>query len=184
MRLLYICILTHASCPADQSEISLWEEMVLYHQSRIEHSYIPNLRASFKAYDAVRTRNGTNTLENSSVSDSTLSILRTLLFDGEIKGTSTLEKHTRLVIASYNLRRIRNIEEILYSSPSATSKSKSLWLDICLFARLRVAFQKFKDIAFTLPSFEQVTIILVPCRLAPMNPSQRPLSLKQTFGIL
>lgn len=157
--------------------------MILYHQSRIEQSYIPNLRASFKAYDAGRSRDGTSTPENSSVFDTTLSVLRTLLFDSEIKGTSTFEKHSKLVIASYNLRRTRNIEEILYSSPSATSRSKGLWLDICLLARLRVAFQKFKDIALKLPSFEQVIIILVPC-LPAVNSPQRPLNLKQTFGIL
>jgi hypothetical protein len=57
-------------------------------------------------------------------------------------------------------------------------------LDICLLARLRVAFQNFKDIALTLPSFEQVTIILVLRPLAPTNPSQRLLNLNQTFGIL
>lgn len=120
--------------------------MVLYHQNRIEHSYIPNLRASFKAYDAVRWRNDANTPENSSVSDATQSVLRTLPFDPNINGTSTLEKHTRLVIASYNLRQTRNIEEVLYSSPSATSRSKSLWLDICLLARLQVAFQNSKTL--------------------------------------
>ena len=158
--------------------------MVLFHQNRIEHSYIPRLRASFKDYDAVRSRNDPNTPENSSVSDTTLSALRTLLFDRNINGTSTLEEHKRLFVASYNLRRTRNIEEVLYRSPSATSKSKRLWLDICLLARLRAAFQKFKDIALTLPSFEQVTIILVPCPLVPSNPSQPPLNLKQTFGIL
>ena len=49
------------SFPSDKSEILLWEDMVLYHQNRIDHSYIPNLRASFKAYDAVRRRNDTNT---------------------------------------------------------------------------------------------------------------------------
>ena len=158
--------------------------MVLYHQNRIQHSYIPNLRASFKAYDAVPERNDTNTPENSSVSDNALSVLRTLLFDRDTNGTSTLEKHTRLVITSYDLRRTRNIKEVLYSSPSATSRSKSLWSDICLLARLRIAFQTFKDIALMLPSFEQVTITPVHCRLAPANPSQRPLNLKQTFGIL
>ena len=158
--------------------------MVLYHQNRIEHSYIPDLRASFKAYDAVPRRNDTNTPENSSVSDNALSTLRTLLFDRDANGTGTLEKHARLVIASYDLRRTRNIKEVLYISPSANSRSKSLWLDICLLARLRVAFQTFKDIVLTLPSFEQVTFILVHCRLAPANPSQRPLNLKQTFGIL
>lgn len=82
--LLYFCILSHASCSADQSEIFLREEMVLYHQSRIEHSYTPNLRASFKAYNVVRTRNYSNTPENSSVSDTTLSVLRTLHFDREL----------------------------------------------------------------------------------------------------
>lgn len=158
--------------------------MVLYHQNRIEHSYIPSLRASFKAYDAVHRWNGPNTPEQSSVSDATLSVLRTLLFDCNINGTTTLEKHARLVIASYNLRRTRNIKEVLYSSQSATSKSKSLWSDICLLARLRVAFQTFKDIALTLPSFKQVTIILVLCPLAPANPTRRPLNLKETFGIL
>lgn len=158
--------------------------MVFYHQKRIEHSYIPNLRASFKAYDDAHKRNDTTTPENSSVSDTTLSILRTLLFALDINATSTLEKHKRLVDTSYNLRRTRNIEEVLCSSPSATPKSKSLWLNICLLARLRVALQKFKDIAVTLPSFDRVTINLVPCPLAPANTSQRPLNLKQTFDIL
>ena len=158
--------------------------MVLYHQNRIEHSHIPNLRASFKAFDAVRRGNDSSTPGNSSVFDTTLSVLRDLLFDHDIDGTSTLEKHTRLVLTSYNLRRAGIIEEVLHSSPSANSKSKSLWVDICMLARLRVAFQNFKDIALTLPSFEQVTVILVLCPLVPANPSQRPLNLKQTFGIL
>ena len=35
-----------------------------------------------------------------------------------------------------------------------------------------------------LPSFKKVTIILVPRPLAPANPSQRLLNLKQAFGIL
>jgi hypothetical protein len=79
------------------------------------------LRASFKAYDAVRRRNSTaNTPETSAVSDVALSELRTLLFDRNINKTSTLKKHIRLVVASYNLRRTKNIEKVLYSSPSAT----------------------------------------------------------------
>ena len=114
----------------------------------------------------------------------TLSDLRTLLFDHDTNGISTLEKHARLVIASYQLRRTRNMEEILYSSPNATSRSKSLWLDICLLARLGIAFQNFKDIVLPLPSFKQVTINLVLRPLAPANPSQPPLNLKQTFGVL
>ena len=158
--------------------------MVLSHQDRIEKSYIPNLRASFKAYDAVCGRNDTDTTENNSVSDATLSDLRALLFDSNTEGTSVLEDYARLVIASYRLRRTKTMEELLYSSPNATSRSKSLWLDICLLARLRVAFQNFNDIVLTLPSFKQVTINLVLRPLVPANPSLRPLNLKQTFGIL
>ncbi|KFX86115.1 hypothetical protein O988_09759 [Pseudogymnoascus sp. VKM F-3808] len=39
-------------------------------------------------------------------------------------------------------------------------------------------------IALTLPSFEQVTIILVSRPFTPTNPSQRPLNLNETFDIL
>lgn len=158
--------------------------MVSYQQNRINDSYIPNLRASFKAYDASRIRNNRGATEIDSASDAALSVLRNLLFDHKTNGTGTLERHSRLVIASYDARQTRNVEEALNSSPNATSKSKSLWSDICLFARLRVAFQKFKDIALTLPSFEKVTVILVPRPPAPTVPPQRPLNLNQTFGIL
>ena len=98
--------------------------MVLYHQNWIEQNYIPDLRASFKAYDAVPRRSHTDTLEDSSVSDTTLPVLRNLLFDGNNNGISTIEKHMRLVIASYNLRQTRSIKDELYSSPTATSRSK------------------------------------------------------------
>jgi hypothetical protein len=158
--------------------------MVSYHRDQIEHSYIPNLRSSFKAYDTADARNKTNTAVNSSVTDATIADLRTLLFDRYSNSTGTVEKHAKLVLASYNLRRTKILEQVFYSSPSATSKSKALWLDICMLARLRVAFQSFKDIALTLPSFEHVTIMLVPRPFTPANPSQRPLNLKQTFGIL
>ena len=131
-----------------------WYGIELYHQNRNGQSYIPNSRASFRVYDAAGSTNDTHTLGNSSVSDAILSILRTLLLDRIINGTSTLEKHMRR------------------------------WLDIYLLARLRAAFLNFKDIALTFPSFEQVTVILVPYPLAPVNPSQRQLSLNQTFGIL
>ncbi|KAF2709074.1 hypothetical protein K504DRAFT_380044 [Pleomassaria siparia CBS 279.74] len=166
---------------ADRFETLLWEEMVLYHQYRIEHDYIPSLRASFKAYDPVCAN---NTSETSLAPDAVLSILRPLLFDDSTNGTSTLERHERLVTVLYDLRRTKSIEEVLHSSQRATSELKGLWLDICMVARLRVAFQAFKDVALTLPSFERVTIILVPRPPAPANPSQRPLTLKQTFGIL
>lgn len=156
----------------------------MYQQNRIEHNYIPNLRASFKAYDAVCADNGSNTAGAHTSADTALSALRVLLFGSNSNDTSTLENHTRLIIASYHLRRTREVEKVLYKSLSATPKSKRLWMDICLFARLRVAFQNFKDTTLALPSFEQVRIILVPRAFAPANPSQRPLSLKQTFHFL
>jgi hypothetical protein len=142
------------------------------------------MRASFKAYDAIRKWNDTITSENSSDPGNILSVLQNLLFDRNTNGASILEKHTRLVIASYDVRRTSNIEKALHSSAGATPESKRLWFDICLLARLRVAFQKFKEITLKLPSFEQVTIILVPRPVTSKDLSQRELSLKETFDIL
>ena len=73
---------------------------------------------------------------------------------------------------------------LLYNASNATPKSKTLWLNICLLARLRVVFKKLKETALTLPSFEQVTVILIPRPLATASSSQRVVNLKETFGIL
>ncbi|KAF1961812.1 hypothetical protein CC80DRAFT_589306 [Byssothecium circinans] len=167
-----------------RAETLLWEEMVSYQRNRIENDSIPGLRASFKAYDASRARNNIETPSHGSVSDGILSVLRNLLFDPHLNNTGTLEKHTRLVVAAYNLRRTKDVEEELFRSPSATSKSKTLWVHICLLARLRVAFERFKDISLLLPSFAQVSITLVHHPLAPTNPPQCPLNLNQTFALL
>ena len=158
--------------------------MVFYHQSRIEHDYIPDLRASFKAYDATQANDGMITSSSTSGSDANLSILRNLLFDRNSDDLSTLEKHGRLIIASYNLRKTRGIEGLLCSSASSTSKSKKLWVNVCLFARLRGAYECFKDITLALPSFKHVSITLIPCPLVPPNSSKCTLSLGQTFSIL
>ncbi|KAL8658326.1 MAG: hypothetical protein Q9202_007584 [Teloschistes flavicans] len=91
-------------------------------------------RASFKNYDAIRPQPKPNEPDKVSISDDSLSVLRTLLFDSDNYDTSTLEK---LVTVSYNLRQTRSIKETLNGSPSATSKSKKLWLNICILARLR-----------------------------------------------
>ncbi|KAF2848346.1 hypothetical protein T440DRAFT_491243 [Plenodomus tracheiphilus IPT5] len=142
------------------SDVFLWEEMVFQHQSRIEQNYIPKLRVSFKAYDAARTSDREITSTSTSASGANLFILRDLLFNRNTDNLSTLEKHERLIIASYNLRTTKRIEEILYSSASTTSKSKKLWINICLFARLRVAFECFKSIMLVLQSFKQTFSIL------------------------
>ncbi|KAL9055451.1 MAG: hypothetical protein Q9162_003549 [Coniocarpon cinnabarinum] len=163
------------------SSLSRNAEMVLYHQGRIEHSYIPNLRASLKAYDAVKKKEDTSSLENSPGSDVALSALRALLFDDDDDFTSTTKKHDKLIFESYNLRQTRAVETTLHSSPDATFRSKNLWVNICLLARLLVAFQKFKEIALALPSFGQVKIILVPRPTTSSSPTQHHLSLKKTF---
>lgn len=157
---------------------------MFYHQGRIEHDYVPDLRTSFKAYDAARASDGIMHSSGTPGSDANLSSFRDLLFDSNTSSLSTLEKHGRLIIASYNLRRTKVIEELLYTSGNATSRSKKLWISICLFARLRAAFQCFKDITLALPSFKQVSIVLLPCPTTPPNPSQRALDLVQTFSIL
>lgn len=95
-----------------------------------------------------------------------------------------VEKHCELVTLAYNLRTTKSVEKALSCSPSATKKTKRLWVDICLIARLRVAFKKFKQIAINLPSFSKVTIILLPHHSAPTNLPGDPLKLKQTMSIL
>ena len=132
--------------------------MILFHQERFESSYIPDLRANFKAYDADFKRDKTSIGGTVLDSDNSLSPLRNIVFDSSVPDTDTLEKHETLVLASYDLQRTRTMKEVLYTSSKATSKSKSLWLSTCLLARLRVAFIVFKNIALTLPSFQQLTI--------------------------
>ncbi|KAJ4286493.1 hypothetical protein N0V90_013193 [Kalmusia sp. IMI 367209] len=167
----------------EQSENLLWEEMLSYHQSRVESNYIPDLRASLKVYEASLKPLASATADDS-ILDTNLAGLRDLLFNTNIRGTSTLKWHGQLIIASYDLRRSNTVEQTLNSSPRATSKSRKLWVSICLLARLRVAFGKFKEIACTLPSFVNVSIILIPGPPAPTSPIQQPLDLKQTFSIL
>ncbi|KAJ4322557.1 hypothetical protein N0V94_002319 [Neodidymelliopsis sp. IMI 364377] len=116
--------------------------------------------------------------------EAALSTLRALLFDRNTFGSSKLERHQNLAMATYTLRRSRAIEAVLYSSHSANSKSKKLWVNICLLARLRIAHQTFKEIAITLPSFQNPTIILIPRPSAPAPTVQSALTLSQTFGLL
>lgn len=165
-------------------EYLLWKEMVSYHGRRIKQHYIPNLRSSFKAYDAVPARNIANAAAYNPDPQSGISVLRNLLFDNPFGSADVFEKHANLIVASYNLRRTRSVEEVLNNSTYATRESKRLWQRICLLSRLRAAYQTFLDIAQTLPSFAQVKFVLVPLLVAPPNPPQPPLTLKQTFRIL
>lgn len=180
-----LCVKVLISCLdlADQSEVLLLNEMVLYQQSRIEHSYIPDLRANFKACESLQKTFAGPATKDSPLSDDTLLRLRRILFDC-CASNNLLEKCKTLVEVSYNLRKTRGLREKLYTSSSATSHSKALWENVCLLARVRLALQNFKEIVLALPSFAQIEIELIARPLASSDPSQRPLTLSQTFKTL
>lgn len=155
-----------------------------YHQIRIQNSYIPDLRASFKAFEAEFGKTYLDTTGDGSDLATELSILRELLFNPSVNDESTLDRHSILVIAAYDLRRSSNIEHMLNSSSRASSTSKELWVNICLIARLRVTFEKFKETALTFPSFTRITIALVSRPPAPASPPHRLMNLTETFHML
>jgi hypothetical protein len=157
---------------------------VSYHQNRIQKSYIPDLRASFKAFEATFGKTYLDTTGDGSDLAAELSILRELLFNPSVNEESTLDRHSKLVIAAYDLRRSSNIEQMLNSSSRASSTSKKLWVDICLIARLKVTFGKFKETALTFPSFTCITITLVSRPPAPASPPHRLMNLRETFDTL
>lgn len=157
---------------------------MLYHQNRIESNYIPDLRASFKALEAEPRKRSTHTTGDSSNPIAGLTNLRKLLFGPFVDGETTPDRHARLVTEMYDMRRSSNMEQMLNSSPGASSKSRKLWANICLLARLRVAFERFREIALTLPSFTHITIALVPRPPVLANPPLHPIDLKETLNIL
>ena len=168
----------------EDSKDLLWEHMVSYHSSRIKQDYIFKLGKSFKAYDAEQTRHVANTTADRSVVDAALSALRDLLFNNLPNDLSTFDKHTKLIVASYDLRREAAVEEALNSGASSTPRSRTLWSSICLFSRVRVAYRTFIEIAQTLPSFGHVRFVLIPRPAVSLKPPQRPATLKQTLGML
>lgn len=158
--------------------------MVSYHSRRIKQDYISDLRLSFKAYDAERKRHDASTTADQSVVEVALSALHDLLFNDLPSETSTFDNHTKLIVASYNLRRETAVEGALNSRASSTLGSRKLWRSICLFSRIRVAYHTFIETGQTLPSFAHVSFILVRRPNVAPNPPQRPTTLKQTFGVL
>lgn len=162
----------------------MWEKLVAFQQNRIECNYIPDLRASFKSYDSTRVRSNADTAHVESESHAALSTLRNLLFGSDLNHETKLEKHMAIGVECHNIRHIACVKEELHSSPKANPKSKGLWVNICLLARLRLALEIFKEISVKLPSFETLNIRPVSLSLAPSNPPQNPLTLKKTFSLL
>lgn len=132
--------------------------MLSYHQGRIHSDYIPNLRASLKDYNTIANASSSG---NYSDKDDEFSVLRKLAFEVTKPGQTTIDKDDMLVKTAYKLRMTKRVEEVLQSSAGSTTKTKKLWVDICLLARLRVTFKKFEEITLKLPSFSKVTIILL-----------------------
>lgn len=155
--------------------------MLSYHQDRIRSDYIPTLGADFKGYDATDKYSSS---QSHSILDVELSVLRKLAFDVINHGQTIIDQCDKLVTAAFELRMTKSTEELTQSSTISTTKTKKLWVDICLLARIRVTFQKFEKIALKLPSFIKVTIILVLRNSISVKPPEDPLSLKQTFGVL
>ena len=155
--------------------------MIRYQYSRIEQSYIPSLRSVLKECDSVFD---VWVQDDFVAALSELSDLRKLTFGVVVPGQTLTEKHSNLITKAYDLRMMTAVQELLQTSPRATSKTKKLWGNICFLARLRVAFEKFKKIAIELPSFNIVSIKLVPRGIGMQNPLQGALNLKQVFELL
>ncbi|EMD85772.1 hypothetical protein COCC4DRAFT_152236 [Bipolaris maydis ATCC 48331] len=166
------------------TDVRLWKELVSFRQSRIQSRYILDLRASLKAFEAGYRKTFLDTTGDSSDIASKFSILRNLLFDKSIHEGSTFDRHSELVIAAYNLRRSSILEQMLNNPPQASSKSRRLWVNICLTAQLRVTFEKFKETALTFPSFMYITITLVFRPPALASAPRRLMKLRETFDIL
>lgn len=152
----------------------MWAEMVSYYQDRIQHDYVPNLRAAFKREDNM-TRSK-STIGNRFIPANKLTTLRKVVFD------AATTEHAELVNCAYELRTSTSAKAFL-QDPSVEVTEK-LWVEICLLARLRVGFKKFEEITSKLGSFNEVTVILLPHTCVPVKPPENPLNLKQTFGLL
>ncbi|CZR61330.1 uncharacterized protein PAC_11226 [Phialocephala subalpina] len=136
-------------------EDNLWKEMVLYHQERIEKDYIPDLRASFKAYDAKQKSTTNAHVSNIDV----LETLRALAFAVSCPGKHTIERHDELVTAAYELQ-TRGSDGEPQNWRVGNPASEKVWND--------------NDV--NNPSPPPIT--------ASMNPLEDSLNLKQVFNLL
>lgn len=133
--------------------------MLRYQNDRLEQSFIPNVRLSLNECDAIFSK-GVSSEAGAALQE--LWGLRNLVFQIPEPGQSVEDKHSRLVLAAYRLRKSTKAREPLYTSSHSISKTKKLWEDICFLGRLGFAFDRFKEIAAELPSFSKVCMTLVP----------------------
>ncbi len=93
-------------------------------------------------------------------------------------------KHSTLVTKAYELRMTKIVEDLLQTSPKATSQTRKLWVDICFLGRLRVTFHRFKKTSLELPSFNKVSIVPVARDIILQEVLKGALRLRKVFNLL
>lgn len=155
--------------------------MLAYYEDRLEDTYIPNLRLSLKICNTVF--NDANN-DKFTTARNQLSVFQNQTFAGLKAGQSLIGRHGTLVTKAYDLRRSKVVEELLQTSPKSTKQTRKLWIDICFLGRLRVILEKFKEVSFKLPSFNNVTTIPVTGDRIPQKALKDALKLGETLNLL
>ncbi len=163
------------------TESKVWEEILSFNQESIDSDYIPDLRAAFKAYEASQDR---TTGKIHAVALDMIQDLRQLAFNSCSTALTRSERHSKLVNTAYEIQKRGREDEEVQTWRTGTSTSERLWVQVCMLARLGVAFQKFKEIALKLPSFKTVLLQPLPRMTSSMNPPKDSLNLKQVFSLL
>ncbi|KAF7943452.1 hypothetical protein EAE96_011378 [Botrytis aclada] len=170
----------------------LWNEILAYYEDCLEDTYIPNLRLSLESCNSI-FNDGNN--DKFGAARFELSVLRNQTFTrpeaGQRQtftrpeaGQRLINRHGTLVTKAYGLRKSRVAQELLQTSPKSTKQTRKLWTDIYFLGRLRVILEKFKEISLKLPSFSNVTIVLVTGDKIPQKALKDALKLRETLNLL
>ncbi|TGO25192.1 hypothetical protein BPAE_0085g00120 [Botrytis paeoniae] len=159
----------------------LWNEMLAYYEDRLEDTYIPNLRLSLKSCNT--TFNDDNN-DKFATARNELSVLQNQTFARLEAGQRLINRHGTLVTKAYELRKSKFVEELLQTSPNSTKQTRKLRIDIYFLGRLRVIFEKFKEVSLKLPNFNNVTIIPVAGDKIPQKAFKDTLKLRETLNLL
>jgi len=164
-----------------QVENRLWDRMLEYQYERLERTFIPDLRASFKGCADLFNVQVKHDFESALLE---LSSFRTLVFDMPLAGQKLIDRHNTLVTKAFDLRETRNVQELLRTSVHATPRTAKLWESIYFLGRIRTAFLTFLKTAHQLPSFSNVAIHLIAREKTAQNALEGALRLKDVFNLL
>ncbi|KAF8848410.1 hypothetical protein BDZ45DRAFT_810815 [Acephala macrosclerotiorum] len=177
--------LSKLSCGSDteaqQVENQLWDLMLDYQYERLEGTFIPNLRASFKECVSLFNVQIEDDLESALLE---LSNFQTLVFDMPLPGQKLIDRHNTLVKKAFDLRTTKDVQALLRTSLHATPRTGKLWESIYFLGRIRVAFLASLKITHELPSFSNVTMHLVAREKTVQNALEGALRLKDVFNLL